>query len=207
MKIKIHFVVIIKACILLQFFFFIQNTSALSLDSPGSVNLNEIFFVSISEDKTSNENYDVKIYVHNSQDKSILRSEYISEVYKGEWQDSWYYLLKSYPNEKTYEIKVTNSPGNREICLKLRKSSSGDGNALETCNKILVLSSENSEPVMQKLSYPNQETDKIVLNSKTGNEEIPTTSQTKQEKKRLAIIYGFLAFCIVLIILLALKRL
>lgn len=213
----------------------LQNVSALeiSLDSPEEAELNSAFTVSISAD--SAEVYDVKVFVHNSEDDKIDRNEYISEIYYGGWQDSYLYIKGSFPEKTDYKIRVLESPGEREICARLRKTGT---TAFSTqCNIINIIGSENSEEdkVIEKASNkenqekvttseeiipisktPNQETqnlsykseEKILLNSKLSKETGFKNSVTTPESgKRKILIYGFTGFCVLIIILLALRKL
>src|SRR3989344_4809365 len=86
----------------------------LSLISPNNIEINNEFQTEINLD--SEEIYDVKIFVHDSQDSGVTRDEYISQIFntqKDIWQSSWNYLSGSYPNERKYRLKVLESPGNR----------------------------------------------------------------------------------------------
>ncbi len=213
----------------------------MSLSIPESVAINEEFYVSISSDSTDL-NYDVKIFVHNSEDNKIDRPEYISEIYDDAssiWKDSYYYILNSFPETKEYEIKLKSSPGDRKICLRLRKSPSEDSSFEQACNNIEITEGEESKTdsspekkivktaneksqVSENQTSTNKESlefqpisqekinnnEKIILNSKTENtEQIAQTYSSKQEKIKFGIIYGFIIFCVVVIILLALRRL
>src|SRR3989344_600895 len=160
----------------------LQNVSALeiSLDSPEEAELNSAFTVSISAD--SAEVYDVKVFVHNSEDDKIDRNEYISEIYYGGWQDSYLYIKGSFPEKTDYKIRVLESP--EEI--------------------IPISKTPNQET--QNLSYKSEE--KILLNSKLSKETGFKNSVTTPESgKRKILIYGFTGFCVLIIILLALRKL
>ncbi|MBU0761188.1 MAG: hypothetical protein KJ600_04565 [Nanoarchaeota archaeon] len=222
-------------------FFLSHNASALelSLNSPGQVEINEEFSVLISAD--SDENFDVKIFVHKSESDKIPSSDYISEIYsedKESWSNPWYYLQEVFPEKTEYKIKVTESPGNQQICLRLRKSSVRDSGFEQICQEIKITGEEQTQeeqtPVEEEiqeeketvheeeieidlsdaseeikpLSTNSNENEKILLNSKQSqDQDEPQVLKTKQGKNRTWIIYAFTSFCVVLIILLALRKL
>jgi hypothetical protein len=228
--------------ILLVFSIHLTQAAELTLDSPDSVEINEEFKVSINLNLLESEEYDVKIFIHDSDDEKISREEYISEIYDGGWKDSYYYIKGSFPASKEYEIRATSSPGDRIICLRLRKSSSEDSGFEQICKPIEITASKESSKTKtedseekstasgsdekQSLDQPqaiatteNQQFDslteervsvneKIVLNAKTENAKQTTeTFSTKQDKIKRGIIYSFVIFCVVIITLLALKKL
>lgn len=197
---------------------------AINFDSPSSVEINEEFTVTIDAD--SQETHDVKIFVHTSEDKKIARGEYISEIYEEDWADSWFYIKESFPEKVEYKIKVIESPGERKICVRLRKTST-QTTKIE-CKDLSVLESEQvqeapsfeetpaqpddeekketqvkSEPKTQKLSIETNE--KILLNS--PDSDPPVEVITKKEKTRQGILYSFIFLTIAIVILLALRRL
>jgi hypothetical protein len=236
----------------------LPNVSSLeiSLISPQEVKINEEFTVSISADST--ENYDVKIFVHNSEDEKIDRDEYISEIYNENWKDSYNYIKSSFPEKTEYKIRVLESPGDKEICARLRKT--GASTFSTQCNAINVLQSENSveedsneeieedevndkedeEDEEDKLTEkdsekePSEEDEEPIKNDLSGPVQMPTEESKKisypraerlllnpriQKKndlnekittpegdKKDFLIYGFTGFCILIIILLALKK-
>ncbi|MBI2452569.1 hypothetical protein HYV50_05870 [Candidatus Pacearchaeota archaeon] len=116
----------------------------LELNSPAEAEINKEFSVSISANSDSDK-YDIKIFVHNSEDGSVNRGEYISEIYNpsnDKWQDSWNYLPALFPEQTQYKIRVTESPGEREICARLRKE--GTSATSTKCGQITITSSENN---------------------------------------------------------------
>ena len=212
-----------------------QLSSALtiSLDSPGSAGIEEEFSVSYEAD--SSETFDVKIFVHSSEDTSIQRSEYISEIYDSDWKDSWYYIKEAFPERKEFMMRALNSPGDRSICVRLRKT--GTDVVHTECTTIEILEQsqtqtmeqheEDDEPdeiennvledrdeKIQQLTKPEQsaeqlpkkiQQEKILLNSPKN--ELSEEITTSSQKKLNWIIYSFLGLCIFIIILLSLKRL
>jgi len=212
---------------------FLPAASSLNviLDSPSEVNLNKEFTVGISAD--SEEIHDVKIFVHTSRDDKIDREEYISEIYNAGWKNPYYYIKGVFPEKTVYQIKVIESPGKMEICGRLREPETKDFHT--ECNRITVtlaeeikeeedeIEEEDEEPEeiefeplsatqeIEPIPEPTQlaQEEKIILNSP---QQEPTqlnkeTFITKSEKKRLWLIYAFTFFCIIIIVLLALRKL
>lgn len=210
----------------------------ITLDSPQEVELEKDFSATISAE--TEENHDVKVFVHNSQDAKIDRSEYISEIYNDGWQDSYLYIKESFPSQTEYKVKVFKGPGEREICARLRKS--GTSAFSTQCEEIRVLGEEKEvsekeeeekekedEPekrVIKKVSNSSpqesikegssvelapiaqQKTEKLTLNSKPLNKEkLKKVIKTPEYQKRNFLIYGFVGFCIIIIILLSLRKL
>ena len=119
------------------------NSLVIEFNYPSEVELNQEFKTSI--DFETNDTYGVKIFVHNSPDSKVTRDEYISDIYdleKNSWQDSWNYIPANYPKEKEYSLKVTNSPGDRQICARVRKT--GSSTSFSKCGSIKVAGVENA---------------------------------------------------------------
>ncbi len=138
-----------KAMAISIFFIFfsflsLSEVSAIDFDfsSPSEISLNQEFTVSISSSQDGN-NYDVKIYVHNSTDIKITQKEIISQILDADkWKDSWYYVISSFPSDFEYKVKVTES-GGREICVQLREA--GKTSYDKLCKSISIKpQSENS---------------------------------------------------------------
>lgn len=200
----------------------LPNISALDfgLDSPDEVKLNEEFTATINAD--TSDIYDVKIFVHTSEDQKITSDECISEIYNNDWENPWYYLKESFPDKKQYKIRVISNSGNQEICARLRKTGAS---AFDTkCNPIAIKDSEIKEPEQtpeepekqsrEKISFPSPEKTispaatndtKLTLNSPAQQTLKPLT--TKQGKTRAYLAYSFTIFTIIIIILLALRKL
>jgi len=199
----------------------------IDLDSPKEVETGEEFTVSVSAD--SDETFDVKIFVHDSDDEKILRSEYVSEIFDEEedsWEDPWFYIKEVFPDQDEYEITVPKEDGKMEICLRLRDSSNTDGGFEQVCNKIKVIreeqeddeedktEKEDEEPAAQeKTDYQPEEIslapeEKIMLNSvETRPLNSPNETKTKDGTKTTFILYGFTGFCVLTIVLLSLRKL
>ncbi len=241
------------------------NAVEITFNSPQEVKINQEFSVSI--EVNSSKIFDVKIFVHNSTDERVGREDYISEIFNdnNEWQDSWNYIKSAYPNKKEYKIRVVESPGGREICVRVRESETAS--TYVKCSRISVQASENnndneeneeqnnfsgndqnqdeSENETEEGSQDNEEESnnqeevsnlennrnnennltleefssiakngeekdgKIILNAKKLNNDKDEKDfiTTKYENIRVGIVYTFFLFLIVLIILLALRRL
>jgi hypothetical protein len=218
----------------------------ISLDFPEKVKINEEFIVSIDADTL--EIYDIKIFAHSSEDKEIKSNEYISEIFKEDWSNPWFYLQGSFPSVKEYSIRVIKSPGENEICARLRKP--GTSSIYTECSALTILdeteskneiteeeiSDEPTDPELEqkelsKLNESNKKVtatqttpeeaikdkivpistkqinpEKIILNFQEIEPEIAEVT-TKTQKKKLWILYGFLALCVIIIMLLALRKL
>lgn len=223
------------------FFIFLTVTSSLvsaqeiSFDSPETVRINEPFEVSI--EINSEETFDVKIFVHNSDDNSISRGEYISEIFNDDWKDSWNYINEAYPEKKDFELRVTESPGERGICVRVRKT--GAETTKLSCKEIEVLEAEpedveeeseenNPEPAVEsppeKISSTPNETLPVPQEIKSQNiqplekeSEViflnepsispQKTITTKKAKSRNFLVYSLLFFLALLTILMALRKL
>ena len=201
---------------------FVQIVSSLeiSIDAPESVEIGERFIVSIDAETT--DTYDVKIFIHNSEDEKISQSEYISEIYGGKWQSSWNYVPEIFPKEKEFKLIVLESPGDREICVKLRKTSTGTASQTK-CVKLEVLSSSkqkeiNSELVSEEQEVKIEEEKSTVVNLDSfsvKSEKISLNQQekdkievtTKKSKSRDWIIYSLISFLVILVVLLTIRKL
>jgi hypothetical protein len=217
----------------LFFLLFLHYATALELDftAPGSVKQNEEFTVSINLE--TQEKYDVKIFVHNSEDEKIERDEYLSEIEDDGWKDSWFYLKETFPDKKEYSLRVLRETGDKTLCVRLRKSGADSFDTL--CKNISVSYSEEDEEVqdsnndeeneqeisegqietksnieenisVKTVSQPVAKEEKLFLNTKKTIEE-PKILVTKQQSIRNGIVYSFLLICIVIIVLMALKKL
>lgn len=72
-------------------------------------------------------------------------------------------------------------------------------------NKISESNSKEQTPKFEELSSTKEEPQKIMLNKKSSENKVELT--TKYGKKETLILYGFIFLCIILIIILALKKL
>jgi len=161
---------------------FIGNATALeiNLDSPDSVFQKEEFKVSISSPEEIES--DVKIFIHKSEDESIKRSEYISEIYNEEWKDSWFYLDKTFPSSKEYKIRVVDNYGNFKICARLRDSSSKKTSEL-SCNNIEIKQSSIKENTNEETNNDEEEKQNTNSNQKEeSNKQIEDENEESEEK-------------------------
>lgn len=213
----------------------LSSVSALeiNLTSPDSVFLNEKFEVSITADTL--ETHDVKIYVEDENSKTISQilngNEWKSSYYyiKAAFPETKEFKLKI-TKQGIWNIclRIRKDGTSNPVCNEISViSSSAEENEEEPSNSKENNSSEEQTKTEQKIEkipeqtnttiqeIPNTplkettENKRIVLNSKPQNTQ--TKSQeiftTKKEKTRLAIIYGFAVFSVVIIILMALRKL
>lgn len=218
------FLVLVTAISLSQ-----ANAIEVALDSPEKVDVEEEFTVEISTD--TQETSDVKIFVHNSEDDKISREEYLSEIFdEGDesWKDSYFYVQEAFPENSKFDIRVLRSPGDATICLRLRNSASKNGFE-QVCNPIEILESEDAKkeestkkasptkqeqttqtvqqlPLQQPIQQAQETSEKITLNANPSPKQT-SVIETKESQKTKIIIYSFGSFCILLIVLLALRRL
>ncbi|GEM_PF-6328262 len=208
---------------------FSANTSAIefSFNSPEKIKVDEEFEITINLD--DKETYDVKAFVH---DDNREYSEIFSE---GSWENPYFYLKGVFPGQKTFKL-IAHKALETKVCVKLRKSSS-KAPAGEVCNNIIVednpgnsaqnnnQQTQNNQSMQVRSNEPknqaegeNQieqvqdnlnkapEKDKIVLEYDEGENE-KEDFMTKQEKVRLGVLYSFAGVAVLIIILLALKKL
>src|SRR3989338_1198871 len=213
-----------------------QSASALdfSFTSPEEAKLGEELIITLDSD--SPDTHDIKVFIHKSEDQTIERNEYISEVYNDEWSDPWYYIQGAFPSSKEIKIRSLESC-NYNICVRLRSETKS---TFTECKPITITENANQQNQERKEennddeeTEKKEETDanketvsltanniqqapdqinrdgKIILNQRDENQETETqkTFTTKTHKTRQWILYSFLGFCILIIILLALKQL
>lgn len=202
----------------------------ITLSSPSSVKINEEFITTIDAD--SQETHDVKIFVHKSSDEKITADEYISEIDSDGWKNPWYYLKGIYPSKKSFKIKVISSDGEREICARLRKSGSDSFSTIcfpitiEESDELPKSSNKETEIVSEKPekynkpeeSEPAFEENPINLPKSIPIVEEPeeklilSSPQIKEVKTKVFIergfiLHSFIGLLVLLLILLAFRRL
>jgi len=166
----------------------------LIIRAPLEVNLKEEFSVVIDADLSGQ--FDVKIFVHSSSDERVSRNEYISEIFNPVaqmWKDSWFYIEGSFPEIKTYNLKVLESKGERKICLRLRKT--GGQTSYIQCEQITILeekksNSESRSELEEEPEVNEKEKTENNLNRSTNKESkteqylsyIPEKTEQKQER-------------------------
>lgn len=161
---------------LILFFSNLISAAELTINLPSEVNLNEEFTVLIDADLS--EQFDVKIFVHSSSDEQISRSEYISEIYNlvtQEWKDSWFYIGGTFPETKSYSLKVIESPGERNICLRLRKT--GSQTSYIKCQSINIKGEQENNSGDDEESNENEEEQETENNEQENNQEQENNSQ------------------------------
>ncbi|MEM4259506.1 MAG: hypothetical protein QXS38_01970 [Candidatus Pacearchaeota archaeon] len=212
------------------FLFFMLIPLANSLDFtisyPEEVSINDSFSVIISAQ--TSDNYDVKIFV-----QDLSTSKIISEIYNEGWKNPFYYIKSAFPQKSEFPIRVISDANEPQLCARMRKT--GFSSYSEKCGAIKIkkqgvsnnLNSKDSDggeetssddkeknssvdfiPLIPKSPENKQETssadDKIYLNPKKYSKE---EFVTNDEKIRLIAVYSFTAFAIIIIILLAFKKL
>src|SRR3989344_1384251 len=213
-----------------------QSARALdfSFTSPEEAKLGEELLITLDSD--SPDTHDIKVFIHKSRDQTIERNEYISEIYNDEWSDPWYYIQGAFPSSKEIKIRPLES-GNYNICVRLRSETKSTfteckpititENANQQNQERKEENNDDEETEKKEETDANKETvsltanniqqapdqinrdGKIILNQRDKNQETETqkTFTTKTHKTRQWILYSFLGFCILIIILLALKQL
>ena len=197
-----------------------------SFISPESANIEESFNVEIQAD--TSDIYDIKIFIENEESKIISEIEYEG------WKNPFYYIKSAFPGKKEFQIKALFA-GNYEICARLRQS--GKSSFDEKCNSIKINSSKEGkeqeikkeETASETNSNKDNKTEKvktkedIAIQAKAQNINLPSNEKiilkannptqsvqeftSKKERIRNTIIYSFTAFTVLLIIILALRKL
>ncbi|MAE49850.1 hypothetical protein CMI48_03415 [Candidatus Pacearchaeota archaeon] len=222
------------SCILILTATNVSAALTIDLTTPSEVKINDSFDVTIAAD--TSDKHDVKLFVY--QDSY---SDIISEIKKsGDWSNPFYYTKEAFPDQKTFQLRVLEAPGTRELCVRLRKT--GGSSFDQTCTNITLIASqtESNEDEDQQdnteeeeESEQNEEEDKqepedntgeaspsatpLTLPSTSGEQIILNPSQeqpskeevfiTQDEKHRRYLIYSFTAFTLIIILLLALRKL
>ncbi len=195
-----------------------------TIDSPQEIEINQEFLININTTETGT--YDVKAFVY-----SGSKTNYISQIYRDNaWKSPHYYLIGVYPSTKEFNLKIIENAENPELCVKLRTNG---GTPSELCQIISI--TENSNSIPKEDDEPKKtKTKKIVNNSKNETPEktqivelknSPETPIKKEKiklsyekngggeeftssyKVRIGVIYAFVGLCILLVILMALRKL
>ena len=178
-------------------------TMQFSLDSPNEVYLEKEFPVSVESD--SSDVFDIKIYIYQA-------SKEYSEIYNDGWKSPNYYINEAFPEQKEFRI-IAHKELEGQICLKARNSDSKK--IQEVCNPINVIKSnigtedtktESPSKVDEKTKAANQSIknnndNKVILNPKKTEVFI-----TKNEKINIFICVAFSVISLVLIILIAFRK-
>lgn len=171
--------------------FIIPFAKAIDIDfsCPGIAELNQEFNVTIRADAGAE--YDVKIFVHNSSDKSVQRAEINSEIMNdGKWASPWNYLLLAFPEKDVFLIRANEKSDVQQICLRMRKS--GTSNFYEMCKPIEILSSSAQS------NMPN---------NSHGAEQLSNSVSTNQGIFRASLLISFVALIFISFLVLMLRRL
>ncbi len=206
----------------------ITNVGAIdfTIDASQEVEINEEFVVKINT--IENGTYDVKIFVY-----SGSKTNYISQIYRdGAWKSPHYYLIGVYPSMKEFNVKIIENAENPELCVKLRVV---NGTPKDVCQPISITENSNSINQENNKSEKNTNKDKKIVNDsknempeKTQIAELKNAPETpiKREKiilssekneigeeitpayrVRIGIIYTFVGLCVLLVVLMALRKL
>ena len=205
----------------------INSVSAIdfTITYPETVGQNTEFTFSISSEESGT--YDVKAFVHDD-----IKSS--SEIYYNEeWKSPYYYLTSAFPEQESFKL-ISHYSGDTQICVRLRET--GKSVFSQVCEDITIEPESNTnteeeeeseepedeeEPEEEEQPQNNhalipktdnqekEETEEpIILSSKSNPEDSSDRIfLTKQEKTRIYAIIAFTFFCIILIILLALRKL
>ncbi len=206
----------------------ITNVKAIefTIDAPQEVEIGEEFIVHI--DTTETGTYDVKAFAY-----SGSKTNYISQIYRDNtWKSPHYYLIGVYPSVKDFTLKIIENAENPELCVKLRVT---NGTPSDVCQQISLTENSNSVNEENNKSEKNTNKDKKIVNDsknktpeKTQIVELKNISETpikngkiilSSEKNeigeeitpayrvRIGIIYAFVGLCVLLVILMALRKL
>ncbi|MGV8142906.1 MAG: hypothetical protein ACP5NS_04735 [Candidatus Pacearchaeota archaeon] len=209
----------------------ISSALNFTIQSPTEISIGEEFEVKINSD--SQENYDVKIFAY-SGSKSNYISQIYKE---NQWKSPHFYLMEAYPTTNNFKIKLINNTDDSEICVRMRlhgatqyeeicqeiettleenfveEESEEDEintNVVESIpvESNLVNSSLNKVNLVEAndLKYTEVKNQKIVLGGKSNVRE-SNIEITSAYKTRIGIIYFFVSICVLLVILMALRKL
>jgi hypothetical protein len=204
-------------------------SSAVEFDftHPDSVQIDDQFDVTINFD--TQDTFDVKVFVHKSTTDKAASEDYISEIDDGGWRSSWTYIKEAFPEEKSFQVKVISDPGERKICVRLRKTGT-DSTSLK-CDSITVKGSKSSSEKKTKSSSSQETVSKTTsslansvvqqenisfVNLSLNNEKLylknpPNSPQnlvtTQKEKTRNLVIYFIIFILAILLILVSFRKL
>lgn len=150
------------------------SASSLSIQAPSSVALNEELNVSLSYETAKT--YDVKIYVHNSSDSRVARSEILSDIWNSGWKDSWLYITSAFPSQTSFKIKVNAFALNAQICAQLRETEK-KAISQKACMPIEILDNPISENNAQT-----EETENASLENSPNSQETQDTENSSNEE-------------------------
>lgn len=202
---------------------FIPFSSALNLtlNYPEKVILGEEVEFNLEILENSGEIYDVKIDIFGD-------GKRISRIFDGEkWQSSMYYVKDSIDLKETFLLKIEDYFGLGEILVKLRDSKEKvlefSGYKIEIEENEEIIEEEKEKEIVQVEEKKVEKREKIVIHSKTIDEEIEKNEQNiietielnpknfKNDKeveeieKKDYSKYPFVIFCILLFFLYIIK--
>ena len=144
-----------------------------SPDSPEEQKINENITVKI--DSLSEEEHDVKIFVQDSEGKTI------SDIWNNRWKSGFYYLSSSYPENKEFTIRVEKE-GDWNLCVRMRKP--GKNSFDEFCNSLRIISEDSPEVhEIEKDSKEEQEDNEEEKDER--NNTFVSSSPNPEEKNEL----------------------
>jgi hypothetical protein len=151
---------------------FLDFSSAnFSIESPDIVNINQTFKVNIQSNIT--EDSDVKIFILDEQNKTISKI-----MNQGVWKSSYYYVLSSFPRDKSYSLLAIKS-GDYQICAKLR---SQNKKIIDSpCNQISI----KEISLVKDEESLNDEIQEQEVKSEKSQEINETPSEKRKEVKRI----------------------
>ena len=213
------------------FLFPLISALELQLSAPDSVDMNEEFKASISAD--SEEIHDVKIFVEDADSKTISQIYnsndwqssyyYVKEAFPaqlefnlkitkaGNWDICARLRKGSQASAPVCKPIVANQveeePEEEQEEKQETKNSKDEEEDEKEDVKVKPLKEEKIAPQQVQLnSTPELVQEKIVLKAKPS-QKISQVYETKQQSFRNWILYGFIALCIAIIVLLSFKRL
>ena len=183
----------------------------LSWDKDEIIN-NKEFEIKVKVRDLEDEKYDVKIWIEE-------KGEIISERYdeeKEEWRSGNYYIDDLFDEEGDSSIYVRirlkedykDFEGKSEVFARLRKGSSTIDSFED---EIRILKGEENldeegDQDIEVISYYEDDNEAIKLGAEKGEEENSIIYKSKNEYIKEAAIYGFALLCIMIIVVLIIKR-
>ena len=212
------------------------NVSGLefTFDSPEEAGVDEEFNVVINADPAG-EIYDVKVFVYQETKSNIISEVFFDGEWKNPWfYLQGVFPVTNVYNNKVLEnvgeteicvrLRKAGAGGFDEVCKDINVNSGGENNAqINNSNSDSEeeedeFNSNENKPASSQdgvgiiltshnvIDNVDQEKKKIVLGF-VEEEKVEEKIITKQEKVRRGVVYSFVGFLVLLIVLLALRRL
>lgn len=209
------------------------NVSALdfSVTAPDEASIDEEFTVTVAADTT--EIYDVKVFAYSGSKSDYISQIWRDNA----WKSPHFYLAGVFPGQTQFEVKITQGGSGAELCARMRKDgqstyseqckaltitgapASGteedededadeenDASENDETEDADSLDDPTPAPAVAITTLSADAPTKLVLNAPTAEinkrEEVTVTYKT-----RVGVIYAFIVFCVILVILLALRKL